>query len=183
MATMFIKHIMFPLSLLLLLFIASPTTNAMLIKDMYTFCKETADVDFCLKYIGTDKRILAAKDFNDVLLIAFSQCKIQVSEATKQINKVRQNFSGPNGKRRIKRCEINYGLASAFFDEAYEIGILKGVQNKAHNAALDGLDYVRACEDEWKMNGPVQKSPLTFYNTNIDKLFSIIFIIVQKLNG
>lgn len=70
MATMLAKHIIFPLSLFLFVLHEFPVVNAMLVKDMHAFCKETNDVNFCLKYIGTDKRILAARDLNDVLLIA-----------------------------------------------------------------------------------------------------------------
>lgn len=70
MTTIFIKHITFRMSLLIFVFLVFPVANAMPIKDMYAFCKETKDVNFCLKYIGTDIRILAARDLNDVLIIA-----------------------------------------------------------------------------------------------------------------
>ncbi|CAL9232346.1 unnamed protein product [Arabidopsis halleri] len=181
MATVITKHIIFPLSLFLFVLLEFPVANAMLVKDMHAFCKETNDVNFCLKYIGTDKRILAARDLNDVLLIAFSQCKIQVTNAAKQINKVRQKFSGPIGKERINFCERNYGLASTMFQEAYEMGQQKMLAYRAHLTAQSGVDYVRECEDEWKKNGPIQKSPVTLYNTNVVKLFSIIRLIIGKL--
>ncbi|XP_010456898.1 PREDICTED: uncharacterized protein LOC104738419 [Camelina sativa] len=179
--TTLIKHITFLLLLLLFVLIASPIVNAMLVKDVHAFCKETNDVNFCLKYIGADKRISAARDLNDVLLIVFSQCKIQVTEATKHISKVRQKFSGPIGKERIKFCERNYGLASGLFQEAYETGKQKALAYRAHLTAQSGSDYVRKCEEEWKKNGPIQKSPVTFYNTNVIKLFSIIRVIISKV--
>ncbi|EOA22195.1 hypothetical protein CARUB_v10002767mg [Capsella rubella] len=179
--TIVIKHITFLLSLLLVFeLIAFPVVNAMLAKDVQAFCKGTSDVNFCLKYIGSDKRISAARDLNDVLLIAFSQCKTQVTNAAKHISKVRNRFSGPIGKERIKICERNYGLASGLFQEAYETGQQKVLAYRAHLAAQGGVEYVRQCEDEWKKNGPIQKSPVTFYNTNVVKLFSIIRLIVTK---
>ncbi|XP_010470005.1 PREDICTED: uncharacterized protein LOC104749979 [Camelina sativa] len=181
MATTLNKHITFVLSLFLIVLIAFPVVNAMLLQDIYAFCKETNNVNFCLKYIGTDKRILAARNLNDVLLIAFSQCKIQVSEAAKHINKVRQKFSGPIGKERIKFCERNYGLASGLFQEAYETGQQKVLAYRAHLSAKVGSTYVRECEEEWKKNGPIQKSPVTYYNTNVIKLSSIIRVIIDKL--
>ncbi|CAE6131518.1 unnamed protein product [Arabidopsis arenosa] len=149
MATMLPRHITCPLSLFLFVLIEFPVANAMLVKDMHAFCKETNDVNFCLKYIGTDKRILAARDLNDVLLIAFSQCKIQVTNAAKQINKVRHKFSGPIGKERINICEGNYGLASAMFQEAYEMGQQKMLAYRAHLTAQVGVDLVHVLNEEF----------------------------------
>ncbi|EOA18246.1 hypothetical protein CARUB_v10006738mg [Capsella rubella] len=185
MTAMFIKHktFMFPLSLLLLLFFASTDTNAMLIKDMYAFCKETEDVNFCLKYIGTDVRIITARDFNDVLLIAISQCQYQVNDAATQIDKVRQKFSGPIGTHRIVYCQNYYELAYALFRKAYEEAEGGEFASVAQISATDGLNYMRKCEDEWKKNGPIQKSPVTFYLTNVVKLLSIIQVIIEKING
>ncbi|CAN8247112.1 unnamed protein product [Cochlearia groenlandica] len=184
MVKMFIKHIIFLLSMLLLLFVifAFPTANAMKINDMYSFCKETRDVDFCLKYIGTDKRILAARDLNDLLLIALSQSKIQVTNAMNQIKRVRHKYSGPIGRERIHICERNYGYASTMFQEAWKIGQEHKVYAyTAHLTALVATDYVRHCEDGWRKNGPIQTSPVTFYNMNVVKLFSIIRTIINKM--
>ncbi|ESQ51189.1 hypothetical protein EUTSA_v10017899mg [Eutrema salsugineum] len=138
--TMFIKHITFLFSLLLFLILVFPAANAMKMNDVNTFCKETADVDFCLKYIGTDKRIVAARDLYDVLLIALYQSKIQITNAVKELNRVRPKFS-----------------------------------------ATGGSVFVRECEDEWKKHGPIQKSPVTFYNNNVAKMSSIIRKIIDKL--
>lgn len=67
MATMLINHMLFLTSLLIVVF---PVANAIPARDIDKLCKETTDVPFCLKYLGTDPRIPAARDLTDVLLIA-----------------------------------------------------------------------------------------------------------------
>ncbi|CAD5325925.1 putative pectinesterase inhibitor domain-containing protein [Arabidopsis thaliana] len=183
MASMLIKHLTLPSSLLVFVFFAFTVADAMSIKDMYAFCKDTDDVNFCLKYIGTDIRILAARDLHDVLVIAISQCQIQLTKATKQINKVRQKFSGPIGTRRLYFCGKHYSLASAFFQKAYEEAQEEGLESIAQLSAVDGSHYMFKCEDEWKNNGPIQKSPFTFYYTNVVELLSIIQVIIEKMYG
>ncbi|XP_024016877.1 LOW QUALITY PROTEIN: pectinesterase inhibitor 5 [Eutrema salsugineum] len=180
--TMFIKHITFLFSLLLFLILVFPAANAMKMNDVNTFCKETADVDFCLKYIGTDKRIVAARDLYDVLLIALYQSKIQITNAVKELNRVRPKFSGPIGKERISYCERNYGYASNHVQDALELAKKNKVYAyKAGSLATGGSVFVRECEDEWKKHGPIQKSPVTFYNNNVAKMSSIIRKIIDKL--
>ncbi|XP_010516153.1 PREDICTED: uncharacterized protein LOC104791858 [Camelina sativa] len=181
MATILIKHITSPFSLLLFVFFALTPANAMRIDDMYEFCKETEDVNFCLKYIGTDTRILDARDFHDVLVIAISQCQIQVTNAARQIDKVRRKFSGPIGARRIFFCHKYYQLASGYFQKAYGEAEEDKYTSIAQISATYGSNYMRKCEDEWKKNGPIQQSPVTFYNTNVVKLLSIIQVIIGKI--
>lgn len=64
------EHKNFRSLLLVLMLFAFPKSNAMPIKDVYSFCQETFELDLCLKHIGSDKRIIAAHDFSDVFLIA-----------------------------------------------------------------------------------------------------------------
>ncbi|CAH2060975.1 unnamed protein product [Thlaspi arvense] len=110
----------------------------------------------------------------------FSQSKIQVTNAAKEINRVRQKYSGPIGRERIYVCERNYVYASSAFQDAWERGREgKIYAYRAHLAAKAGLIWVRQCEDEWNKS-PIQKSPVTFYNTNVIKLFSIIRTIINK---
>ncbi|XP_010507169.2 PREDICTED: uncharacterized protein LOC104783750 [Camelina sativa] len=181
-ATMLIKHITSPLSLSLFVFLVFTTTNAMLIKDMYALCKETKDVNFCLKYIGTDTRILDANGFYDVLVIAISKCQDQVTNAARQINKVRQKFDGPIGTERINFCLASYHLASKLFQRSWEHAHEDVFAAGAQVSAMQGANFMRECEEEWK-NGPIQKSPVTVYNTNVVKLLSIIQVVVSKING
>ncbi|EOA25224.1 hypothetical protein CARUB_v10018537mg [Capsella rubella] len=184
MATMLRIHMTFPLSsLLVFVFFAFTAANAMLIKDMYAFCKETDDVNFCLKYIGTDVRILAARDLRDVLVIAISKCKIQVSNAARHINKVSYKYSSQLGTQRVYFCRKYYKLASDSFQKAYEEAQEKAYANSPEVSAREGSMYVCMCENEWKKDGPDQKSPVTFYNTNVVKLISIIDLIIGKLYG
>lgn len=112
-----------------------------------------------------------------------SQCQIQLTNATKQINKVRQKFSGPIGTRRLYFCGKYYKLASALFQKAYEEAQEEGLESIAQFSAVDGSHYMIKCEDEWKNNGPIQKCPFTFYNTNVVKLLSIIHVIIEKMYG
>ncbi|XP_010430953.2 PREDICTED: uncharacterized protein LOC104715223 [Camelina sativa] len=181
-ATMLIKHMTSPLSLSLFVFLAFTTANAMLIKDMYALCKETKDVNFCLKYIGTDTRILDANGLYDVLVIAISKCQDQVTNAAKQINKVRQKFNGPVGTQRLNFCLASYHVASKLFQKSWEYANEDMDAAGAKASATDGANYMRECEEEWK-NGPIQKSPVTFYNRNVVKLLSIIQVIVSKIYG
>lgn len=53
-----------------MLLLVFPVATAIPAKDIDNLCKETTDVPFCLKYIGQDPRIPAARDLSDVLLIA-----------------------------------------------------------------------------------------------------------------
>ncbi|XP_010412516.1 PREDICTED: uncharacterized protein LOC104698824 [Camelina sativa] len=205
MATM-LKHITSPLSLSLFVFLAFTTANAMLIKDMCALCKETKDVNFCLKYIGTDTRILDANGFYDVLVIRdericfipllkikvslfltkiyyqISKCQGQVTNAAKQINKVRQKFDGPVGTERIKFCLASYHLASKLFQKSWEQAHEDMFAAGAQDSATKGAKFMRECEEEWK-NGQIQKSPVTFYTTNVVKLLSIIQVVVSKISG
>ncbi|XP_010507170.1 PREDICTED: uncharacterized protein LOC104783752 [Camelina sativa] len=181
MATMLIKHMTSPLSLSLFVFLAFTNANAMLIKDMYSLCKETKDVNFCLKYIGTDTRILDANGLYDVLVIAISKCQDQVTNAAKQINEVRQKFN-PVGTQQINFCLASYHVASKLFQKSWEYAHEDMDAAGAKASATDGANYMRQCEEEWK-NGQIQKSPVTFYNTNVVKLLSIIQVIVSKIYG
>lgn len=109
-----------------------------------------------------------------------TQSKMQVDDATTHIDRVHRRFSGPNGKRRIEVCKTNYGIASARFHTAWELGLQKSywdvdkLQRIGTNAVVD-------CENVWRRDGPIQKSPLTFYNMNVFKLSGIILQIFQKL--
>ncbi|CAH8264373.1 unnamed protein product [Arabidopsis lyrata] len=177
MATMLINHMCFLTSLIL---IAFPVANAIPARDIDKLCKETTDVPFCLQYIGSDPRIPAARDLSDVLLIAITHSKMQVDDATTHIDRVRRKFSGPNGKRRIEVCKTNYGIASARFHTAWELGLQKSFWDVEKLATI-GTNAVIDCENVWRRDGPIQTSPLTFYNMNVFKLSGIILLIFDKL--
>jgi len=69
MAKMTITHMKFLQLLLSLVLFVFSMSNAMPISDVHNFCKETFEVEFCMKYIGSDQRLVAARDFSDMLLI------------------------------------------------------------------------------------------------------------------
>ncbi|CAL9235122.1 unnamed protein product [Arabidopsis halleri] len=187
MAKMLIKHKKFIPLLLLLLLCAFPMSNAMPITDVHNFCKETFEVDFCLKYIGSDQRMVAARDFSDMFLITISETQIQVTNAITHINNIRQSLNDPLGKNRIGICEEKYEVAATSFHKAWEVG------HKKSNSSTDrmeitrstqaGFDAVCECEDEWSKHGPRQESPLTFYYHNVLKLCQITRLIISKLEA
>ncbi|EOA28547.1 hypothetical protein CARUB_v10024762mg [Capsella rubella] len=180
MATMLIiNHMCFVMITSLLLF-AFPTANSIPVEDIDKLCKETTDVTFCLQSIGDDPRTLAARNLRDVLLIAISQSKVQVDDATTHLSTVSGKFTGPNGKRRIKVCKKDYGIASARFQTAWELTLKKSYWDMEKMVSL-GTNAVVDCENVWRRDGPIQTSPLTSYNMNVFKLSGIILLIFQKL--
>ncbi|XP_010469710.1 PREDICTED: cell wall / vacuolar inhibitor of fructosidase 1-like [Camelina sativa] len=178
MATMLTNHMWFLITTLLLF--AFPTANAIPKRDVENLCRESTDFSFCLTSLESDPRIAAARDLHDVLLIAITLSKIQVDDATTHIGTVSRKFSGPNGKRRIGVCRRNYGIASNRFQTAWELALKKSYGEMEKQAKV-GTNAVVDCENAWRRGGPVQTSPLTFYNTNVSKLSGIIFLIFRKL--
>ncbi|KAG7642722.1 Pectinesterase inhibitor domain [Arabidopsis suecica] len=160
-------------------------SNAMPISDVHNFCKETFEVEFCMKYIGSDQRLLAARDFSDMLLIPISETQIQVTNAITQINNIRQRFNDTLGKNRIALCEEKYESAGTSFHKAWEVGQKKSNSSTDHmeitRNTQAGFDAVCECEDEWAKHGPKQESPLTFYYHNVLKLCQITRLIISKL--
>ncbi|CAH2059918.1 unnamed protein product [Thlaspi arvense] len=98
----------------MMLLIAFPVANAIPAKDIDKLCNETPDVAFCLTTIGKDPRIPAARDLGDVLLIAWTTQRPILTESV-------DSSGGPNGKRRIEVCKVDYGIALARFHTAWEL--------------------------------------------------------------
>ncbi|CAH2070424.1 unnamed protein product [Thlaspi arvense] len=116
------------------------------------------------------------------MLYRITLLKMQVDDATTHLKNVDQNFSGPNGKRRINVCKTNYVTARARFQTAWEKALNKSF-SEANILARDGANIVTNCENGWKRGGPPQISPLTLYNTNVSKLYGIISVITKKLGA
>lgn len=99
----------------------------------------------------------------------------QVTDATTQINRVRKNFNGPFGKKRISFCDKKFEIALTNFQRGWEVGQTKQLPNliEMSRRTQNGFEAVRECENEWTKNGPRQKSPLTFYIFIFNKKYSI----------
>ncbi|CAH2059919.1 unnamed protein product [Thlaspi arvense] len=186
MAIVLRRHVDFLSSLLLLFTLfAFPTSNAMSAEEVSKFCKETPDdVEFCMRYIGRNREIVTARDFNDVFIIAVKQAKLQAADGIKKINKVRKNYNGPIGKKRIQVCEEKYKLASTSFQKAWDAAYKKSFTERLEmtTGSQGGFEALRQCEDEWAKNGPRQKSPLTLYYNNVYKLWAIMRSTISKLS-
>ncbi|XP_010510198.1 PREDICTED: uncharacterized protein LOC104786476 [Camelina sativa] len=171
--------------LLVLVLFAFSKSNAMPIKDVHSFCKETFEEDLCLKHIGSDQqRIVAARDFSDVFLIAATELQIQVNNAITHINNVRRTYVDPLGKERIAVCEKKYEIAADSFHKAWEVGQKKSKaladRVELSNRMKAGYEAVSECEGEWSKHGPKKESPLLFYYLNVIKLCQITHVIIGK---
>lgn len=105
---------------------------------------------------------------------------MQVDDATTHIRSITKNYNGPHGKRRIAFCNRNYGIAVARFETAWAFALNSSFRDAARLSEI-GTRAVMDCEIGWSKSGPVQKSPLTLYNTNVSKILDIIRLLVRKL--
>lgn len=110
-----------------------------------------------------------------------AQSKMQVDDATTHIGTIAGKYSGPHGKRRIAVCKKDYGIATARFQNAWQLALKKKSFWDVNKPAKDGTNAVIDCENVWRRGGPVQQSPLTLYNMNVFKISEIILLLIQKL--
>ncbi|ANM61684.1 Plant invertase/pectin methylesterase inhibitor superfamily protein [Arabidopsis thaliana] len=189
MATMLKKHINFLSSLLLVLF-AFPKSNAMPTKDVYSLCKESSEVDFCMKNIGSDKRIVAARDFYDIFLIAVSRTQIIVDTGLLVISgeDTRKNYNEPFEKNWVAVCEEKYKIAVNSFQKARVVGEKKSksLTDRMEMSQLTeaGFEAVLDCQDEWtKILEHEQACPFSYWYHKVRKLVKITRVIVKRLNA
>ncbi|KAL1190701.1 Pectinesterase inhibitor 5 [Cardamine amara subsp. amara] len=188
MATMLIKHINCLSLLVVVLLFAFPSSNAMPVKEIHSFCKETFELEFCMQYIGKNTRIAAARDLSDIFLIAISEAQIQMTNAITQIDRVRLQYDDPVRKNRLSVCEKKYESAGDSFHKAWEMGQKKIGRTMEDledmfNQTQAGLQAVSDCQDEWAKNGPKQESPLTLQYNNVQKLSQIARVIIKKITS
>ncbi|CAL9235124.1 unnamed protein product [Arabidopsis halleri] len=189
MATMLNKHIHF-LSVLLLVFFAFPKSNALPIKDVYSLCKESGVVDYCLKKIGSNKHIVAALDFDDVFLIAISKIQMWVGRGVEDSRSdlFREMYSDPIRKPWLAVCEEKYEIASNNFNKAWEIGLKKSksLTDRTEMSQLTeaGFEAVLDCDDEWtKDMNYAQVSPFSGWYHEVRNLTKITRVIITRLNA
>ncbi|XP_024004107.1 pectinesterase inhibitor 5 [Eutrema salsugineum] len=116
---------------------------------------------------------------------------MQVANATRHIGKIRPRYNGPNGKRRIAVCEKDYRIASATYEFALKpVSELKPYDyfkerafnyefKDAKRLAKFAINAVNNCQNVWKTGGPVQASPMTDYNSVIQKIDVIISQVLE----
>ncbi|KAG7573236.1 Pectinesterase inhibitor domain [Arabidopsis suecica] len=183
------KHINF-LSLLLLALFAFPKSNALPIKDVYSLCKESGVVDFCLEQIGSNKYIVDARDFNDVFLIAISKFQIWVDIGVHESRSdhFRKVYSDPIRKPWLAVCEKKYEIASNNVNKAWEVGQKKSksLTDRTQMSQLTeaGFEAVLDCDDEWTKDiNHSQVSPFVFWYHDVRNLIKIIRVIIRRLNA
>ncbi|EOA28616.1 hypothetical protein CARUB_v10024837mg [Capsella rubella] len=167
--------------LLVLVLFGFPKSNAIPIKDVNSLCKETSEVDLCLKHIGSDKRTVAARDFFNVSYHA-TVIQIQSTNAITHINNIRGNYNDFLARIGSRYAKENTRLWQTVFTR---LGKLARKKSKALTDRMEmsdrmkaGFEAVSECEDEWSKHGPKQESPLVFYYHNLIILCQITRVIL-----
>ncbi|KAG7654146.1 Pectinesterase inhibitor domain [Arabidopsis suecica] len=160
------------------------------IKDVYSLCKESSEVDFCLKYIGSDKRIVAARDFYDVFLIAISMTQSFVDTGNLAINgeDTRKIYNGPFVKNLVVVCVKKYKIAVNSFQKARVVGEKKSKsladRTEMSQRTEAGFEAVLDCEDAWTYDQKRPRvSPVVYYYHKVRKLIKITRVIIKRLNA
>ncbi|WCJ18611.1 Plant invertase/pectin methylesterase inhibitor superfamily protein [Euphorbia peplus] len=167
-----------PLILLLLMFnfVVETKGDRELVEKI---CKQTQDYNFCTTTFDKDNRSYVF-DLNGLVMLICSFTLSQTRSTSDTIPTIAGTITDPVGKTRIDLCESDYHFAILRFSEA-----LRAAINRAYGDVIDrvrdGTNKVIECENVYRMQDPIDVSPLTVDNHNVIKLCEIIFIIINTI--